>query len=87
MLNSIKLSNFKNFSTHQEVILGSIEDQTRFTVIVGANGSGKTSLVDAIEWCCFSGNSLKGVKKLVNSNLSFDAEMSVEVEYLNFKNK
>ena len=51
MLVSLRIENFKNFRDEQNLIVyDSNEDACAFSVLVGNNGAGKSSVLDAIEW-------------------------------------
>ena len=49
-LDYIEISNFRPFYGTQRINFGYNEDQN-LTVILADNGSGKTSLVNALTWC------------------------------------
>eukprot|EP01041_Mallomonas_annulata_P006658 gene6658-13477_t len=90
MLRKVQLSNFKNYGQFQSIDIGDA-NECPFTVVIGRNGSGKSSLIDAIEWCCFGSSKryssirVKNVKELINSSSKLP-QMWVEVEFLNIKN-
>jgi DNA repair exonuclease SbcCD ATPase subunit len=51
----MKVKNFKIFQDEQTLVLREpIEDSYNLTVIVGKNGSGKSSTFDAIDWAVFN---------------------------------
>ena len=55
MLSCIKLKNFKVFQGEQTLTFrGPIEDTYDVAVLVGKNGSGKSSTFDAIDWAVFN---------------------------------
>ena len=51
-IESIKISNFRQFF-HETKIKFSVSSLKNVTVIHGANGSGKTSLLNAFKWCFY----------------------------------
>ena len=51
-IESIKISNFRQFF-HETQIKFSVNSLKNVTVIHGANGSGKTSLLNAFKWCFY----------------------------------
>lgn len=46
LLNTIKIKNFRGFEEH-----GFSFDESSLVILTAPNGNGKTSLIDAIEWC------------------------------------
>ena len=83
MITKVSVSHFKNFNRPQTIVLSSPEDEYHCDVIVGRNGSGKSCLVEAIEWCLYNkpprDMRASNLKDLVNV-LSPDGKMSVSVE-------
>jgi chromosome segregation ATPase len=66
MLTSLRIKNFKNFCDEQHlVIFRPEEDACALSVLIGKNGSGKSSTFDAIEWAVFqrSPKSLRATKQ------------------------
>jgi len=53
LLKSIKLKDFRQFKGEQPKILFSTDLQKNVTVIMGENGSGKTSFAQAFTWCLY----------------------------------
>lgn len=52
LIESIKITNFRQFYGSEEIRF-SMNPQRNVTVIHGANGSGKTSLLNAFKWCFY----------------------------------
>lgn len=85
MLVSLRIENFKNFRDEQNLIVyDSNEDACAFSVLVGNNGAGKSSVLDAIEWVAFqrSAKTLRASKNddLISIGRNF---LSVEALFLN----
>ena len=51
MLRRVELFHFKNHKSTK------VDFTSHFNVIVGKNGSGKSAVIDAIEWCLFHSKS------------------------------
>jgi len=53
-IKKIELTNFKRFTS---LTISDIPDTTKLVLVIGSNGSGKSSLFDAFDWlqksCCF----------------------------------
>ena len=81
MIKTVSLFYFKN---HKET---TINFDSLFNVIVGRNGSGKSAVLDAIEWCLFhsKGSDLRAssYSDLVNIHKPKDAVMAVHVSLSN----
>ena len=55
MLVKIVIENFKNFQVEQTLgLYEADEDSSAFTILVGKNGAGKSSTLDALEWVVFN---------------------------------
>ncbi|MBD3309497.1 AAA family ATPase [candidate division KSB3 bacterium] len=52
IIESLELKNFRQYR-NQKILFAGGEDDKRITVIQGANGAGKTNLLNAITWCLF----------------------------------
>jgi exonuclease SbcC len=68
----LKLTNFKS---HQNTIIGFDKG---ITVIVGENGAGKSTILEAISFALFKQHTAKRIDDLVRNNANF---MSVELEF------
>ena len=89
MLVSLKIENFKNFKDEQNLILhDSNEDSCAFSVLVGNNGAGKSSVLDAIEWVAFN-RSAKTLRASKNDDLISIGKnfLSVEALFINSYDK
>jgi chromosome segregation ATPase len=53
LIKTIEINSFKNFSGYNKFDVSQSSDDN-FIVIIGANGSGKSSIMDAIQWCMFN---------------------------------
>lgn len=86
MITKVVLNHFKNFNGAQTIVLSSPEDEYYCDIIIGRNGSGKSCLVEAIEWCLYNrpprDMRASNLKDLVNV-LSPDGKMAVSVELIN----
>lgn len=65
MILLVTVESFLNFEGKLVGEISRLEDNGKFTVLFGRNGSGKSSLVTAIIWCLF--DKQKSSKKLINS--------------------
>lgn len=66
MLVKIVIENFKNFQVEQTLgLYEADEDSSAFTILVGKNGAGKSSTLDALEWVVFnkSSNTMRASKR------------------------
>lgn len=68
MLTSLKIENFKNFKDVQELVFNDPNDSYAFSILVGKNGAGKSSTIDAIEWAVFD-RSAKAMRASKNDDL------------------
>ena len=50
-LDNIELTNYRQYQ--QSKLEFATSPEANFTVIIGANGSGKTNLLNAVTWCLF----------------------------------
>ena len=86
MIISVTVSNFKIFGVTTTIkLFDPAIDNYFVSVIVGRNGSGKSCLLEAIEWClcnnCPSEMRSGNIRDMVNVN-SRDGNMFVSVELL-----
>lgn len=84
LIKQITLSNFRQYREKQTVEFSCDKDKN-VTVILGDNTSGKTTLIQAFNWCLYGTTSFK-TRELINSELLQEMavfssyEVSVEVE-------
>ena len=84
LIKQITLSNFRQYKEKQ-VVEFSCDKEKNVTVILGDNTSGKTTLIQAFNWCLYGVTSFK-TRELINSEslqemgLYSTNEVSVEVE-------
>jgi DNA sulfur modification protein DndD len=92
-LDFVKMKNFRQY-VDQKITFVHPERDRNFTVILGANGAGKTNLLNAITWCLFSEELHMGTKyrglPIVNTTtfkeLNHQETCDVEVQ-IQFKEK
>lgn len=86
LIKQITLSNFRQYKEKQ-VVEFSCDKEKNVTVILGDNTSGKTTLIQAFNWCLYGLTSFK-TRELINSEslqemgMYSTNEVSVEVELL-----
>ncbi|MEW9502594.1 AAA family ATPase [Jeotgalibacillus marinus] len=86
IFNKIELHNFRQFYGTQEIIF-SIKDGKHVTVIHGENGSGKTALLNAFNWCLYGKTDLPKPNDLINEFAYSEmdklgkVEMYIELEF------
>ena len=87
IIKQITLNNFRQYKGEQDPIIFSCDKDKNVTVILGINTSGKTTLIQAFNWCLYGKCSFNS-KELLNietqrsiGTFSF-AEMSVEIELI-----
>lgn len=84
LIKQIALKNFRQYKDLQ-VVKFSCDKEKNVTVILGDNTSGKTTLIQAFNWCLYGTTSFK-TRELINSEtlqqmtMFSSAEVSVEVE-------
>lgn len=84
LINKITLSNFRQYKNTQ-TILFSCDPEKNVTVILGDNTSGKTTLIQAFNWCLYNNTTFK-TKELLNEDtfqympISTPINVFVEVE-------
>ncbi len=66
IIKSIELFNFRQFK-HAKFDF-SMSDDKKFTVILGDNSCGKTTLIKAFIWCLYKENKYKGNEKILLNN-------------------
>lgn len=86
-LERITLENFRQYFGRQRLEFAK-DKQHKVTVIHGINGTGKTSLFLAINWCLYGSEYVKNVGELISkeaanrAQVSEYVEMSVEISFL-----
>lgn len=86
LIKQITLSNFRQYREKQ-VVEFSCDKEKNVTVILGDNTSGKTTLIQAFNWCLYGETSFK-TKDLINSealqevDIMLSKEVSVEIELI-----
>lgn len=82
LLKSIKLQNFRQF-IHQNEIDFSIDPRKNVSIILGENGSGKTSLAQAFTWCLYGITDFKDtsmLNKVIETSMLPGDEEKVRVD-------
>ena len=78
IIESLELKNFRQYRD-QKIVFAHGEDNRRITVIQGANGAGKTNLLNAVTWCLYDEERHLGDKDrglpLVNNRSLNDLEL------------
>ena len=85
IIKRICLNNFRQYKGRQEVEFSTDNDRN-VTVILGANTSGKTTLIQAFNWCLYERTNFK-TKELINSDIAHSLgfgtqEIYVEVDII-----
>lgn len=86
LIKQISLSNFRQYREKQ-VVEFSCDKEKNVTIILGDNTSGKTTLIQAFNWCLYGATSFK-TKELINSETLREMEVmaskdvSVEIELI-----
>ena len=86
MLRLVEIENFKSIKDKQVVQLCDNNDAYPFAVVVGKNGSGKSNIMEAIEWCLYDKTRKEmrasSIRQLVNQD-NISKPMSVTLEVVN----
>lgn len=80
ILKKLTLNNFRQFSGKQELNLNT-DDDKNIIVIHGANGGGKTTILQAITWCLYGATKLEHLhndSQFLNKHLFFDMKEKEE---------
>ena len=86
----IKITNFRQFKGKTEVNF-STDQEKNVTVILGNNGAGKTTFLQAINWCLYNQVKLENPNELINKDVISEVEygrvatveVAIEFEHLN----
>jgi len=88
LLKKLKLDNFRQFKGQQEIVF-STDKNKNVTVIMGENGSGKTSLAQAFTWCLYGETEFKDksvINRIVSGQMLPNHKANVRVDiYLEHK--
>lgn len=68
LIESIKLENFRQFQ-NESITFADGSDGKNVTIILGENGSGKTTFAQAFFWCMYGETSFSD-KRLLNSKVA-----------------
>jgi DNA sulfur modification protein DndD len=79
ILQSIKLVNFRQYFGEQKITF-SQSSSKNVTIIHGENGSGKTALLNAFNWCLYGENDLPHPRKIINDHAINKAENGERIE-------
>lgn len=80
-LHLLEMENFLGIS--KKVVLDFSVLQSGIWIIEGLNGSGKTTILDAISWCLFGKMSRQGDKDFVINNSNKSKKCCVSVKFIN----
>ena len=69
IIKSITLENFRQYK-NTNVIEFSTDPEKNVTIILGVNTSGKTTIIQAFNWCLYETTSFKSRDMLLNSELA-----------------
>lgn len=86
----IKITNFRQFKGKTEIDFSTDKDKN-VTIILGNNGAGKTTFLQAINWCLYNQVKLENPSELINKTVLNEltigncatVEVSIEFEHLN----
>ena len=86
----IRLTNFRQFKDTTEIEF-STNNERNVTIILGDNGAGKTTFLQAFNWCLYGQLKLENLNDLINKDVMREigigdkatCEVSVELEHLN----
>lgn len=82
LLESIKLENFRQFR-NESIDFAQGQDGKNVTIIIGENGTGKTTFAQAFFWCMYGETEFSDknmLNKMVANDLTPGQEASVRVE-------
>lgn len=76
IIKSIQLQNFRQYKGKQDKLNFSVDKDANVTVILGINTSGKTTLIQAFQWCLYGINGINFKSKEL-LNLELKSEMAI----------
>jgi len=79
IVKKIQTKNFRAFAGNSLIEL-SIDNNKPFTIIIGDNGVGKTTICEAVTWCFFEKISHSPIKIIKNKDAAAEDEVFVEIE-------
>lgn len=90
LFKKIKITNFRQFKGTTEIIFSTDKDKN-VTVILGDNGAGKTTFLQAFNWCLYGQAKLENPTELINKDIlkkvevgeKVACEVIIELEHLN----
>ena len=68
LFKKIKITNFRQFKGTTEIIFSTNKDKN-VTVILGDNGAGKTTFLQAFNWCLYGQAKLENSTELINKDI------------------
>ena len=89
LLKSIKLKNFRQFINENEIEF-STDENKNVSIVLGENGSGKTSLAQAFTWCLYGITDFKDssmLNKVIETKMlpGYEEEVRVDIELIHGK--
>ena len=85
IIKSIKLENFRQYK-NENIVEFSTDPDKNVTIIIGVNTSGKTTLIQAFNWCLYETTTFKSKDMLLNSELAtaltYGAYANIRVEII-----
>lgn len=79
IVKKILTKNFRAFAGNSLIEL-SIDNNKPFTIIIGDNGVGKTTICEAVTWCFFEKINHSPIKIIRNKDTAAEDEVFVEIE-------
>ena len=89
LLKSIKLKNFRQFINENEIEF-SLDEKRNVSIVLGENGSGKTSLAQAFTWCLYGITDFKDssmLNKVIEAKMlpGHEEEVRIDIELIHGK--
>lgn len=80
IIESLTIKNFRQFREEQCLVF-STSSEKNITVVHGANGSGKTSLLNAFKWCFYGETDFDtSTENILNKSAIFDSDFGSTIE-------